>query len=159
MMNTKTTDSGWDPKRQPNSNCHHPHTSGAHHHHHEAEQFIERALLYSDSRRFANKKGVPSEQIVAGVSCAMKKVAGKLAVDSILLGHIKAFLSFDSGPNWTFSVTRADHVDFSVLSDKMDSQNKTGFQVTADILSLTVPKNFSNGELEQFWRQIEEICL
>ena len=70
-MNTKTTDSGWDPKRQPNSNCHHPHTSGAHHHHHEAEQFIERALLYSDSRRFANKKGVPSGQIVAGVSLSL----------------------------------------------------------------------------------------
>ena len=44
----------------------------------------------------------------------------------------------------TFSVTRADHVDFSVLSDKTDRQNETGFQVTADILSLTVPEDFDD---------------
>lgn len=157
MIDTKKTGSGQDPNQQHDGHCHHTHVSGAHHHY-EAEQFIEHALLYSGSKSFTNQKGAPPEQIVTGVSCALGEVAGKLAVDGIVLGHVKAFLSFDSGPNWTFSVTRADHVDFFALSDNAESRNGTGFQVTADILSLTVPENFKDENLEQFWKRIEKIC-
>ncbi len=111
------------------------HSGHEHHHHHHGEEVVDSALILSRSGSMAGGEMALEEALERG-KAALLELAGAVAVEGVVLGHIKALLSC-GGVDCTLSVTRAGTCD--VLAPK-GAAARGCWTVTLNLISMVRPK-------------------
>lgn len=102
----------------PHCSCHdhHGQEEHHHHHHHHGEEVVDSALILSRSGRMAGGEMSREEAVQRG-SRALLALAEAVAVEGVVLGHIKALLSC-GGVDCTLSVTRTGTCDVLLSEER-----------------------------------------
>lgn len=102
----------------PHCHCHdhHGQETHHHHHHHHGEKVVDSALILSRSGPVAGGEMSRAEAVERG-SRALLALAEAVAVEGVVLGHVKALLSC-GGVDCTLSVTRAGTCDVLLSEER-----------------------------------------
>ncbi len=123
----------------PHHNHHHHHgpdcDCGCNHHDEGAEAIIENALIISQKAMLSLGPPVAARQILAELIEAMSEIARLVAVEEVVLGHIKALLDCEAGKA-AVSITRLDAPDISFTGQWQEEMPLECYSLTLNVLSL-----------------------
>lgn len=117
-----------------------------HHHHHHGEEVVDSALILSRSGPMAGGEMALEEALERG-RAALLELAGAVAVEGVVLGHIKALLSC-GGVDCTLSVTRVGICDVLVPEG---AAVRGSWTATLNLISMVRPKEDLEALLKRFF--------
>ena len=126
-------------------NHHHDHDHDHHHHHHHGEEVVDSALVLSRAGVMAGGE-MDREEAVARGRTVLLDLAAAVAVEGMVLGHVKALLSCGE-TRCTLSVTRAGTCDVPAPEGPPVRGTWTA---TVNLISLHKPET----DLEPIFRQL-----
>lgn len=111
----------------------------SHHHHHSPEDAaratVENALKYSAKKDIALESSAALSEIEATVRSILLVVAEKVAVDGIVLGHIKAVIKTEYG-SCAISITKANCADAQYIGAWEEHKVVNQYSLTVNVLSM-----------------------
>ncbi len=126
-----------------------------HHHDHQDDpvhNLMEGALTLSKKWTYAFHTPISAAELEERITNGLHRVSSLLAVNGAVIGHVKALVQ--SGEDAvTFSVTRVDTVDRSILGNWTPQRPISACSLTVNILSLAHTEAVTYALLEQIFAQ------
>lgn len=129
---------------------HNHHDHHEHDHHSGAEAFAESALKKSARRAVALDAPASARDIAERKLSVLSEIAGLLAYEDIILGHIKALIDFGD-EKAAISITRLDECSQSF--DHLGSLEVLGYTITVNVLSLHNTETRLDGLFEKLFSE------
>ncbi len=125
----------------PNCGCH------DHHHHHHGEEVIENALIYSRAGRFSSENPLTLGEAADKVRGVLLAIADVLAVEGMVLGHVKALLHADNA-SCTLSSTHVGECTLTYTAEGSPESRASEWELTVNVISAVKPENDPIGLLD-----------
>ncbi len=123
----------------------HEHDHHHHHHHHHGEEVVDSALVLSRTGDMAGGE-MDREEALARGRAVLLDLAAAVAVEGMVLGHVKALLSCGE-TRCTLSVTRAGVCDAAALEGP---EVRGAWTAVVNLISLHQPET----DLEPIFRRL-----